>query len=364
MIKINGSHLEGGGQIIRTSLGFSVMSQKAFEASDIRKGRKEPGLKSQHLHGIKALKKISDAIAEGDELGSSDLKFWPRKVTSKNLEIDVGTAGSITLLMQSLMLPCIFSSKPITIKMTGGTDVPWSPSFDYFANVFIPQLARFVKIDAKLLKRGYYPKGNGSVEVNINPKFSLNDFESFSQFLINLKDKAQPFNLAEQGHLIHIKGISHASMDLQNAGVAERTARSAQAILARKFRVPIKISSEYQKTDSTGSGITLWAIFSRKKEDIDEFNPIRIGSDVLGERGKKSEEVGEECANRLISHIESKTPVDAHLCDQLLPFLALIGGKIKTSKITGHSRSNIYAIEQFMGSIFDVNEAENFICVK
>ena len=213
------------------------------------------------------------------------------------------------------------------------------------------------------MKRGYYPKGNGNVEIKISPKFKLNEFESFRQFLINLRDKIQKFDLTEQGFLIQIKGISHASKDLENARVAQRQAHSAQLVLAKKFSVPIKITSEYQETDSTGSGITLWAIFSKKQEDIDEFNPIRIGADTLGEKSKKSEEIGEECAKKLISEIESKAPVDPHLCDQLLPFLALVGGKIKASKITDHSKSNIYAIEQFMGKMFEVDEKENSIFV-
>ena len=313
------------------------------------------------LYGIKTLKKICEAVVDGDELGSEFLRFYPRRMKAKNLEIDVGTAGSITLLMQTLITPLIFSSKSITLKITGGTDVSWSPSFDYFTNVFLPQLAKFAKIDARILKRGYYPKGSGIVEILIRPKFDLNEFSSFEAFLGNLKDNNLSYDLAEQGNLIQIKGISHASKDLQKARVAERQSHSARAILAKKFNVSINITSEYQETLSTGSGITLWAIFSRKKEDIDENNPIRIGSDILGERGKRAEDVGEECAQNLIKEIESKAPVDRHLCDQLLPFLALTGGKIKTSKITNHSKTNIYAIEQFMGKVFEVDETEKTI---
>ena len=363
MIKIDGSYLEGGGQIVRTALGFSTLAQKSFEAFDIRKGRNGPGLKSQHLYGIKALKSLCEAVTEGDELGSTSLKFYPRRIKAKNIEIDVGTAGSITLLMQSLMVPCIFASKPISIKIIGGTDVSWSPSFDYFANVLALQLARFAKIETRILKRGYYPKGNGTAEIKINSRFDVNDFSSFEQFLAEIRIKAQIFNLTEQENLIHIKGISHASKDLQKGRVAERQSHSAQSVLGKKFNVPVNLVSEYQDTLSTGSGITLWAIFSKKKEDIDENNPIRIGSDILGERGKKAEIIGEECAQNLISEIYSKAPVDSHLADQLLPFLAITGGKIKTSRITDHARSNIYAIEQFMGKIFEVDEAQNIISV-
>ncbi len=364
MIRIDGAYLEGGGQIARTALALSTITQKPFEIYDIRKGRKDSGLKSQHLYCVKSLKELCDAVAEGDELNSTDLKYFPRKITAKNLDIDIETAGSITLLLQALLLPSMFVSKPITIKITGGTDVKWSMPFDYFNNVLLPQLQRFAKIEAKLLKRGYYPKGNGKVEVKINPNYKLNNFENFNEFHENLKKEVNPYNLTEQHNLIQIKGISHASKNLEQSRIAERQVHSAQSLLGKKFNVPIKISSEYQDTLSAGSGITLWAIFSKNKEDIDENNPIRLGADALGEQGKKAESVGEEAAKNLIKEIESKAPVDKHLADQLLPFMALAGNsKIKVSEITNHCRTNIYAVQQFLGEIFKVDENEKIISI-
>src|SRR3989338_530241 len=289
MIQIDGGFLESGGQIARTALALSTIIQKPFEIYDIRKGRKDSGLKNQHLYCVKALKELCSAVAEGDNLGSLKLKYYPKKLVAKNLSIDIETAGSITLLMQALLLPSMFVSKPITLTIIGGSDTKWSMPFDYFSNVLLPQLQRFAKVEAKLLKRGYYPKGNGKVDIKISPKFKLNDFSSFGEFHQNLKQNVMPYNLAGQHHLIQVKGISHASKNLENSRVAERQAHSAQAILGRKFNVPIKISSEYQDTMSIGSGITLWAIFSKNKDDIDETNPIRLGADALGEQGKKAE---------------------------------------------------------------------------
>ena len=362
MIKIDGSFLEGGGQIARTALALSTITQKPFEIYDIRKGRKDPGLKSQHLYCVKSLQELCDANAEGAELGSLSLKYYPGKIVAKTLNIDIGTAGSITLLLQALLLPSMFASKPITITITGGTDTKWSMPFDYFSNVLLPQLQRLAKTEARLLKRGYYPKGGGKAEIKINPKFKLNDFSGFGDFHNHLKQNVQPYNLAEQFNLIQIKGVSHASMDLQNARVAERQSHSAQAILGKKFSVPIRITSEYQETSSTGSGITIWAIFPKNKDDIDENNPIRMGSDALGEQGKKAEIVGKEAADSLIKEIESKAPVDRHLADQILPFMAIVGNsKIKVSEITSHCRTNVYAIQQFMGEIFKVYEEEKTI---
>lgn len=364
MIKIDGSYLEGGGQIARTALALSTITQKPFEIYDIRKGRTQPGLKNQHLYCVKALKELCGAVAEGDELGSTFLKYYPKKTVAKNLEIDIETAGSVTLLLQALLLPSMFVSKPITISITGGTDVKWSMPFDYFNNILLPQLQRFAKIEARLLKRGYYPKGSGKVEIKINPKFKLNEFDSFEEFYNNLKQNVNPYDLTEQYNLIQIKGISHASKDLQDANVSERQAESALNILKLKYKIPINIISQYQETLSTGSGVTLWAIFSKNQNDIDENNPIRIGSDSLGERGKRAEDVGQEAANRLIKQVETKAPVDSFLSDQILPFMALTtNSQIKVSEITGHARTNIYTIEQFFGKTFEVDEENKMISI-
>ena len=283
------------------------------------------------------------------------MKYHPKKIIARNLEIDIETAGSITLLLQALLVPAMFVSKPITITITGGSDTKWSQPFDYFNNILLPQLQRFTKIEAKLLKRGYYPKGNGKVEIKINPKFKLKDFENFEEFHQHLKQNVNPYNLTEQYHLIQIKGISHASRNLENAKVAERQVESSQKILKQKYNVPITITSQYQDTLSTGSGITLWAIFSKNINDIDENNPIRLGADSLGEQGKRAETVGEEAAKNLIEEIESKAPVDRHLADQLVPFIGLIpNSKIKVSSVANHCKTNIWVTEKFLPTKFKV----------
>ena len=362
MIQIDGSYLEGGGQIIRTALAFSALTNKPFKIGNIRTRRPNPGLKSQHLYCVKSMQELCDAQVEGAELGSMHLKFFPRKLCAKSIDIDIGTAGSITLLLQSLLPACMFASRPIKLKIRGGTDVSWSPSFDYFNNVLLPQLQRFAKIEAKLLMRGYYPKGGGNVEIKINPMFKLKDFENFEQFHSHLSQNIKPYSLTEQHNLMQIKAVSHAASNLEDARVAQRQAHAAQVMLAKIFRVPIKITSEYQHTQSIGSGITSWAIFSKNKEDIDETNPIRLGSDALGEQGKKAEIVGGECAMSLSKEIESKAPVDIYLSDQILSFMALCpDSKIKVSDITNHCKTNISTISLFMGDIFNIDEENRII---
>ncbi len=356
MLSIDGSYGEAGGQIVRTSLAFSTLTKKPFWIKDIRKNRPNPGLKHQHLNCVKALEKLCNAKPKMNLLGSTELFYTPNKIEGKTINIDIGTAGSITLLLQSILLPSLFADKKTIIKMTGGTDVPWSPSFDYFNSVLIPQLRRFANIELTLEKRGYYPKGNGTITIKVNPKYNTYTYDNFGQFKDILKEEITPINMTDQGQLIQIKGVSHASKDLQEAEVAERQAESARLQLS-KLSCPIQIRTEYQNTLSTGSGITLWAQFL--KDDSEE--PIILGSDKLGERRVRSEIVGSTAADQLIKEIRSGAPVDKHLADQLLPFFSLISSEIHTSELTPHTLTNINTISYFLGDIFKIDKINSII---
>ncbi|VVB81965.1 RNA 3'-terminal phosphate cyclase [uncultured archaeon] len=348
MIILDGSHLEGGGQIARTALALSSLTGQPFRITNIRSGRKDPGLKAQHVHCVKALQELCNAKADGAETGSTELLFIPGKINAKNVTIDIGTAGSITLLLQAVLLPCMFANKTHKLTLLGGTDTQWSMPIDYFANVLIPQYKRVCGLDVKVLKRGYYPKGGGQVELTIKPEVKRNEFETFEDFTAALKHKA--FTI-EQGKLICVKGTSHASKTLEHAKVAERQASAAKQALS-KLNVPIDITIEYAETLSTGSGITLWAVFARN-DDIDVENPIRTGADALGEQGKPAEKVGTEAAENLLK--EMNAPVDAHLADNLIPLMALCKpSRITVSQITKHTETNIWVVEQFLGKMFKV----------
>ncbi len=349
MIKIDGNYGEGGGQIVRTALAMSTIVGKAFEVSDIRKGRKQAGLKAQHMTCIKALKQLTNAQAEGAELGSSNLKFYPGKIKAAKLDVDIGTAGSITLLMQSLLPACVLAGRKIKLGITGGTSGKWQMPVDYFREVFMPQMRRYADIKLKMVMRGYYPKGGGKVEITVDPKFSFDK-----------RDDAPRIELLEQGTLHYIKGISHASKTLQEQEVAERQARAAE-IQLKELGCPVNIDVQYADTLSPGSGIALWAVFSKDEDDIDMMNPIILGADTIGEKGKPAEKVGIEAAEMLAKEIKSGAPVDKCLADNLIPFLALFGGKIKVSEISSHTLTNIYAAEQFLGEVFVVDKERKII---
>ncbi len=312
MIRIDGS--SGGGSVLRNSLALSMILKEPFSIENIRKSRPSPGLKHQHMAGVKAAQKISGAEVKGCTLGSRELTFIPGELKPGEYEFDIGTAGSITLLLQAILPPCL-SKGEFKFTVKGGTDVKWSPPFDYFKNVFLPHVN--AEVDARLVKRGYYPKGGGEIVVKVKPKQNRGKIK-----------------LVETGKLRSIKGISHASSDLR--GVAERQAKAAQDV------IDCKVESTYSDTLSKGSGIVLWA----------EFENTVIGADSLGERGKPAERVGREAAKRMKKKLSY--PVDEFLADQLIIFLGLFGGEIKTPKITDHVKNNIYVAEKFLDSKFEI----------
>ncbi|HDJ30362.1 MAG TPA: RNA 3'-terminal phosphate cyclase [bacterium] len=336
MIEIDGSIGEGGGQILRTASALSVITNKPLHVFKIRKGRKEPGLKTQHLLGLRALAQFSQGRLEGDFLGSKEIKFWPNQNFKRNISINIPTAGSITLLLQTLLLPGLFSQEGLEIRFRGGaTDTFFAPTIDYFRLVFLKILQKILpessKIDIQIKKRGYYPEGGAELEVKIPP----------------LKGKLNSLNLLDRGNLRKISIYSGASELLKERKVAERQIAGVKEILG-KLKLPIEEFIEYHKTQCPGSNICLVA----------EFENTVIGADNLGRIGKKAEEIGKEVALDLINQEKSKACLDKHLADQILPYLALAEGKsqVTVSEITNHCKTNIWVIEKFIKGKFEIKE--------
>ena len=326
MIEIDGSFGEGGGQIVRTAVALCAVTGKSVHISKIRQGRPKPGLAAQHAHAIAALASICQAKTSGISPGSSEISFSPGEIQGGSYEISIGTAGSATLLLQCLLPALLRANTPTTLSVQGGTDVQWSPTVDYFQNVFLPALQRFgAKASLKLEKRGYYPHGQGNVVCSIEP----------SELQAAHLESTGVRNASGDRSEMEISGISHCSNLPEN--VAKRQADAAAgALLEAGFEANIAL--EVLRLPSTGSGITLWSDSPR----------VHIGASSLGKRGLPAERVGKSAAEELALELASGTSVDVHLADQLIPYLALAGGSYSTRDISLHTGTNIWTAEQFL----------------
>ena len=353
---------------MRTALSLSTVTLQPFELVNIRKGRPNPGLQPQHVACIRALQEFCNASCDGAQLNSQAITFYPGKPQARTLSIDIGTAGSVTLLLQAVLLPAILAPGKVRLKLTGGTNVEHSQPAEYFSAVFLPHMAAFAKANFSLLRRGYFPRGGGNVELEVAPLFHLKDFDTFADLRTAVSQQSREIGMLERGKLLKITGVSHASADLSKAEVAERQAHSAKVTLSQQLQkqnisCPVSIQSEYSDTLSTGSGISLFAHFAATgKDEPAQVNPIILGSDSLGERSKRAEAVGQEAATALMAEITSGASVDHYLADQLIPFMAVAGkSKILASEITNHCLTNIFTVEQFLGKMFEVNKDKKII---
>lgn len=329
VLEINGSYGSGGGQVLRTSIGLSALLGKPVRVFNIRAGRCNPGLRQQHLQGIRAVADLCSGDLKGAQLGSSEIEFTPGQTNKKEINVKIPTAGSIGLLLQAVLTATLKDGA--NIKIDGGASYGrWAPPITYFEKVLLPVLGMMgYKIELDVLKHGFYPSGGARVEVKACPVKEL-----------------KPLNLTEQGEVKTIYCLSISSKHLEKARVAERQARATENMM-RKYKVFSKI--EYCNSDCPGSALVLYANTS---------TGCVLGSDSLGERGKPAEAVGKEAARSLLDTIRSGAGVDEHLSDQILPFLALSKGssEILAPRLTRHAETNIWVIGKFLDSEFSVRK--------
>ncbi len=352
ILQIDGSVLEGGGQLTRIALSFAALTKKPVRIYNIRKNRPQSGLKAQHLHALKVLKRICDAKTSEFSIGTTEVAFWPRMLKGQNFYVDIGTAGAISLLLQNIILPAMFAKGKTSLTIQGGTDTFFAPTVDWMKHVFLPVIKKYCNtLEIVVERRGYYPKGGGLVKIEIVPKYSI---ESFNDFLKKFRKENLPIVMDSQGKFNEVFCISHASESLKEKQVAERQAKSASKVIKENLNLDVNVKIEYSKTLCPGSGILLYCYNSGSI----------LGSDNLGKPGKPAEEVGKECAEKLLYEINSNAAVDKHLADNLIAFMALLpGSKIKTSEITMHTKTCIWLIEKFMDTKFNVsaNFVESFV---
>ena len=336
MIKIDGSQKSGSGTILRLSVALAAILEQTLHIYNIRQNRPQPGLRPQHLEAVLTAAKLCDAELEGAKLNSRELWFKPKDVKGGKFEAEIGTAGSIPMLLMTVLPICAFAKKTVHLRISkGGTDVWHSPTINYMRNVFLPTLKR-MGLNAALTvhKYGYYPKGMGEVTISVEP----------CKFL-------QPLRLENFGEIKAIKGVSVCTF-LAERKVAERQAKTANSYLReRGYTADIQIVNDRSNPLQKGSSLVLWA-----ETDTGAI----LGADAIGELRKTSETVGREAAEKLYAEISAKPTVDVHLADMLIPYIALAKGRSTylTRTISDHLETNIWLAEKILNVRFNVKKVD------
>lgn len=322
-IEIDGSYGEGGGQILRTALALSAILKKPFSIHHIRSRRKNPGLQAQHLEAVEASSRITDAETEGVKFGSQKIVFIPRRIVPGNYQFEVKTAGSVTLILQAILLPLCLGNERSKLTLVGGTHVPWSPSFHYLSEVLLPTLQWMgVSAKAAIEKWGFYPRGGGKIQMKIDPVHEL-----------------KPICLADRGSLEKVRGISAISNLPKH--VAERQREQALRRIQTELKIEAEITNMYD-VSSNGPGSFLFLLV--------EYEKTLAAFSSLGARGKSAEKVADEAVDSLKDFMESDGCLDPHLADQLAPFMATArgGSSFSTSQVTEHLLTNLWVISHFL----------------
>jgi RNA 3'-phosphate cyclase len=324
MIEIDGASGEGGGQLLRTAVALSAVCGEPVRVFDVRAGRDNPGLRPQHLKAVEAVGLLCDARVRGLAVGSREIEFTPGGIRAGTVRVDVGTAGSATLVLQALLPVALSAPGEVEAEVVGGTDVSRSPSADYFRHVFLRILSKAgCEIEAEVVKRGFYPKGGGIMRLRTKP-WKPHDGIIFG----------------EPGGFIGLSAYSVASEHLRAGEVAERQANGFFNAVSAPSGAGF-VERGYSGAESVGSSFTACA----------RYSDTVLGACVLGERGLKAEDVGARAAVELCAGMASGAALDRHMGDQIVPYLALAGGDATSAELTEHCRTNVAVANMFSAGV-------------
>jgi len=335
MLALDASHGEGGGQVLRTALSLSVALRRPVTLDRIRIRRPKPGLQPQHLAVVRALATLSDASVEGDALDSTHVAFVPRALRGGDYRFDVGavrgSAGSVSLLLQALLLPLSLAAEPSRLTLKGGTHVPWSPPVHYLTAVFLPALRHMgLRAEVTLSRWGWYPRGGGEIEAHIDPTRNWN----------GLDWQTRPTSPL-------VAGLSAVS-NLPSSIAERQRAHAVQRLQARGLRADI---ARIEDTQALGPGtfILLTAVGEHSMG----------GFSALGRRGVRAEAVADDAVDSLFAYLDSGAAVDDHLADQLVPFLALsqTPSSLTCPTPSGHLETVAWVAEQFLPSHIQLTDS-------
>lgn len=318
-IQIDGSQGEGGGQILRSALALSILTGKPFTITNIRAGRKKPGLLRQHLTAVQAAKAIGCATVQGASLGSDRLDFSPTARQGGHYHFAIGTAGSTLLVLQTILLPLCLAKQPSELLLEGGTHNPAAPSADYIARVFLPVLERLgAKVRLSLERSGYFPAGGGRLRVEIEPVARL-----------------APIDLLERGPLLHRRAV--AVVNNLPPNVADRELR----VFRERLDLPTEALERRVETTSPGPGNVCWVelAYAHVTEQFTGY----------GQPAVTAEKVAHEPTDDVERYLGTDAPVGDYLADQLLlPFALAGGGSFRCTALTPHFLTNAEIIKTFL----------------
>lgn len=332
MIEVDGSQKSGSGTILRLSVALAAILGQPLHIHNIRQNRPQPGLRPQHLEAVLTSARLCDAELKGAALSSRELWFTPKKVRGGRVEAEIGTAGSIPMLLMTVLPVCVYAENTVQLHvLKGGTDVSNSPTINYVRYVLLPMLKRMgVNATLTVHKYGYYPKGMGEVTITVEPCKTL-----------------KPLTLESFGKIKAVKGVSVCTF-LAERKVAERQAKAANDHLkGNGYAADIQIVNDESNPLQKGSSLLLWA---------ETDTGALVGADAIGELRKTSETVGREAAEKLCTEISAKPTVDVHLADMLVPYVSLAEGRsvYLARTISEHLETNIWLSEKILGVKFNV----------
>ncbi|MBI5146665.1 MAG: RNA 3'-phosphate cyclase [Thaumarchaeota archaeon] len=325
ILKIDGSHGESGGQILRSAVTLSSITGRPIQVENIRKNRQVPGLRAQHLTAVKLLAKICNAKVDGLHIGSSIIKFYPNQIQDMSLQENVGTAGSISLILQVLIPAVALAKKKLELSIVGGTDVLWSPTGDYTKHVLREAFSRIgIDFSMEIKKRGYYPKGGGIVNVLVHPSKKLNPI-----FLTKQNTKDAKILCSHSGVSDIASFVDDANNTLKKNGFS--------------------VESQIDEQPAQNQGASL-VVFSQDSMSIN-------GADELLDFKNKNI-FGKKCQNNFL---KSNLGVDNNLSDMLVVPLSLINetSVFTVREISEHLQTNLYITSKITGCKYGVGKTDN-----
>jgi len=328
VIEVDGAHGEGGGQLLRNSAALAAVTGIPVRVTSIREGRPKPGLAAQHVTALQAVAALADAKVEGLHVGSREVTIAPGRLRGGRFTFDVGTAGSVTLVLQACLPAALCAPGPVELRLIGGTDVPWSPPLDYLRFVFLPLLSRMGgAVTIEVVRRGYYPRGGGEIGVKVVPAREF-----------------RPLIVEPPGALRRVRGIAHVGN--LPTDVAQRMKHAAMRRFVGIAQTKVEESSEAAM--GPGGAIVLWT----------EHQNTVLGSSGLARKGVPAEALGQSAADEMVEDLRAHASLDVHAADQVLLYCALAKGESAFSvrDTSKHTETMMWLLKNVLHTRFETVE--------